>query len=328
MKTLTVSCGDINGIGPEIIFKSLNEIYKECNSEIILIIPENVFELTSKLVRPEFRFSRFSSSDKRSSGVKILFLEDAEIEIGEPTETSGATAFKSLDKAISLIESGRAEGLVTAPLSKEAFALAGVNYNGHTDLLAERSGTVDYMMTFLSNDFKTGLATVHVPIKEVDSLLTPSLLKSKLDVAVKTLRNDFLINSPEIAVLGLNPHAGENGNIGRKEVEVISPVIEEFKSEADCSISGPFVPDAFFATRKYLEFDFVLSMYHDQALIPFKMINFNSGVNFTAGLPYVRTSPDHGTAFDIAGKGAADESSFTEALIWAEKILANRNEKN
>ncbi len=328
MKTLTVSCGDINGIGPEIILKSLNKFSGRSDSEIILVIPENVFKLTSKLVSPEFPFSRFSSSDKRSSGVKVFFLKDAEINVGKPTETSGATAFKSLDIAISLIESGRAEGLVTAPLSKEAFALAGVNYNGHTDLLAERSGTKDYMMTFLSEEFKTGLATVHVPIVEVDALITRDLLISKLNVAVNSLRNDFSINSPKIAALGLNPHAGENGNIGKKEVEVILPAVNEFNADSGLSVAGPFVPDAFFATRKYLEFDFVLAMYHDQALIPFKMINFNSGVNFTAGLPYVRTSPDHGTAFDIAGKGAADESSFTEALIWAEKILANRNEKN
>ena len=169
------------------------------------------------------------------------------------------------------------------------------------------------MMTFISDTFKTGLATIHVPIKDVDRLITSKLINDKLTIAVNMLRDDFGINKPKIAVLGLNPHAVENGYIGTKEVEVIVPLINKFNSKSN-NIEGPFVPDAFFATNNYLNYDIVLGMYHDQVLIPFKMINFNTGVNYTAGLPYVRTSPDHGTAYDIAWKGIADEKSFLQSI--------------
>ncbi len=327
MKTLAITCGDINGIGPEIIIKSLNKIAHKTDSEIIVIIPKNIFDFTVKLIKPLFEFSSFIESGKKSPGIKMLFIEDFPLRLGMPTQESGAAAFQALDKSIRLVESGRADGIVTAPLSKEAFALSGVHYNGHTRLLADRSGTTDYMMTFLSEKFKTGLATVHVPINKVDELITKELLISKLNVALQTLQKDFSVTFPKIAVLGLNPHAGENGNIGKKEVEVITPAIEYINKTSGRKVYGPFVPDAFFATRSYNNFDFVLAMYHDQALIPFKMINFNSGVNFTAGLPYVRTSPDHGTAFDIAGKGIADEASFSESVYWAEKILRKRDER-
>ncbi len=324
MKSLALTCGDINGIGPEIIIKSLNRIYSSLEDELIVIIPESIFNKAVELVKHNFPFTTFDKKLKSSKGIKLLFINEYLTDIGKPTQQSGLAAYESLDTAIKLVESGRVEGIVTAPLSKEAFAFAGIKYNGHTKLLAERSKTKSYMMTFISETFKTGLATIHVPIKDVDRLITEELLSDKLTIAANMLKKDFGIDKPKIGVLGLNPHAGENGNIGTKEVDVILPVIKKFNSNL-INVEGPFVPDAFFATKNYLNYDFVLGMYHDQALIPFKMINFNTGVNFTAGLPFVRTSPDHGTAYDIAWKGVADEMSFIQSISWAVKILKMRN---
>ncbi len=328
MNSLAISCGDVNGIGPEIIIKTLSLLQNKIQDEIILIIPENILDEISALIKPQFTYQLFDETSKRSNGIKVLFTENVQLKRGYPTVDSGLAAYNSLDKALQLIESQRASAIVTAPVSKEAFAFAGVKYKGHTDLLAERAGVKDYMMTFISPNFKTGLVTVHIPISEVDKLISYDLLKSKLKVAVNFLENDFSIKHPKIALLGLNPHAGENGNIGNKEHEIILPVMQELNNIYGELFEGPFVPDAFFATKSYLDFDFVVGMYHDQVLIPFKMINFTNGVNFTAGLPYVRTSPDHGTAFDIAWKGVADESSFNEALELAFKILNLRNEKS
>jgi 4-hydroxythreonine-4-phosphate dehydrogenase len=324
MKSLALTCGDINGIGPEIIIKSLNRIHTELEDELIVIIPESIFKKGTELVKSDFDYSIFDITGEVSKGIKIFPINEYLFNIGKPTRESGLAAYEALDTAIKLVESGRADGIVTAPLSKEAFALAGVKYNGHTKLLADRSNTKNYMMTFISDTFKTGLATIHVPIKDVDRLITLDLIRDKLNVAINMLKNDFGIRKPNIAVLGLNPHAGENGNIGRKEIDVIEPAIKEMNSKS-ANVEGTFVPDAFFATKNYLNFDFVLGMYHDQALIPFKMINFNSGVNFTAGLPLVRTSPDHGTAYDIAWKGVADEMSFLQSISWAVKILKKRD---
>ena len=324
MKSLALTCGDINGIGPEIIIKSLTRIHSDLEDELIIIIPESIFNKAIELVNADFAYSIFKPNMQPSKGIKLFLINEYSFNIGKATRESGMAAYDALDTAIKLVESGRAEGIVTAPLSKEAFALAGVKYNGHTKLLADRSKITNYMMTFISDTFKTGLATIHVPIKDVDRLITSKLINDKLTIAVNMLRDDFGINKPKIAVLGLNPHAGENGYIGTKEVEVIVPLINKFNSKSN-NIEGPFVPDAFFATNNYLNYDFVLGMYHDQVLIPFKMINFNTGVNYTAGLPYVRTSPDHGTAYDIAWKGVADEKSFLQSIGWAVKILKKRD---
>ncbi len=187
---------------------------------------------------------------------------------------------------------------------------------------AKPGNYIDYVMMFLSKKMNAALITIHNPVKNISSMLKKEILKKKLEVIINSLKNDLNIKVPSIAVLGLNPHAGENGLIGNEEIEIISPVIKTFQNSIE--IQGPFVPDAFFANHSYKNFNIVVGMYHDQVLIPFKMINFSSGVNFTAGLPIVRTSPDHGTAFDIAGKNLADEFSILEAYHYAEKIVKNR----
>ena len=212
--------------------------------------------------------------------------------------------------------------MLTAPISKTALSIAGINYPGHTEMLADWCNVDDCAMVFLSDKMKSALVTIHSSIKNITKEITITKLTSSFEIIIRTLQNDFLINEPKIAVLGLNPHAGENGLIGREEKEIIIPSINSSKYKK--YLFGPFSPDAFFAKHNYKDFDLVLGMYHDQVLIPFKMLNSGKGVNFTAGLPIVRTSPDHGVAFDIAGKFVADESSMLEAFYFAEKIVNNR----
>ncbi|MCH8170074.1 MAG: 4-hydroxythreonine-4-phosphate dehydrogenase PdxA [Bacteroidetes bacterium] len=212
--------------------------------------------------------------------------------------------------------------MLTAPISKTALSIAGINYPGHTEMLADWCNVDDCAMVFLSDKMKSALVTIHSSIKNITKEITITKLTSSFEIIIRTLQNDFLINEPKIAVLGLNPHAGENGIIGNEEKEIIIPSINSSKYKK--YLFGPFSPDAFFAKHNYKDFDLVLGMYHDQVLIPFKMLNSGKGVNFTAGLPIVRTSPDHGVAFDIAGKFVADESSMLEAFYFAEKIVNNR----
>lgn len=211
--------------------------------------------------------------------------------------------------------------MVTAPISKSAIKIAGINFPGHTEMLAEWCETNDFVMTFLSKKMNGALATIHEPLKKITKLITKENLEIKINIILKMLINDFKISVPKVAVLGLNPHAGERGIIGNEEQIIIEPLIKKYSK----NLFGPFSSDAFFANHLYKKYDLVFGMYHDQLLIPFKMMNFDSGVNFTAGLPIVRTSPDHGTAFDIAYKGIADPSSFIEAFYYAKKISSLKN---
>ena len=222
-----------------------------------------------------------------------------------------------------MIKDGYSDAVITAPISKTAIKIAGKNFPGHTEMLAGWCNVKNFVMMFLSGKMNAAIATIHEPVKKVPGLITKELLSNKIEVIYNSLKNDLRINSPLIAVLGLNPHAGENGLIGDEEEKIIKPFVLNYKFSE--YLRGPFSPDAFFANRLYKNFDLVFGMYHDQVLSPFKLINFGSGVNFTAGLPIVRTSPDHGTAFDIAGKGIADESSIISAFIYAKRIVKNRN---
>jgi len=221
---------------------------------------------------------------------------------------------------------GQADAVVTAPISKEALGMAGIEFPGHTEMYAEWAGVKDFVMMFLSGKMKCALITIHEPLRKVPKLITPERILRTLRVVLSALKRDFNIKEPSVAILGLNPHAGENGRIGIEETDIIIPALKN--SGFQEFISGPFVPDAFFANKLYKKYDMVIGMYHDQVLIPFKLLNFSSGVNFTAGLPFVRTSPDHGTAFDIAGKNAADEGSLLEAFYAARKIIQNRKRQN
>ncbi len=320
MIKLALTCGDINGIGPEIILKSIPYFLSKKDIHFTVIIPKNVVDFQKRILSPVI-FAQIEKSEQ----VEFNFIDDTKIEIGKPTSESGNTSYNAILIAHKMAISKKVDGIVTSPISKEAFHLANINYKGHTDLLVELTSAKNHMMVFLSDNLKTGLATIHVPIKEVSSSIDFDLIKNKLLLAKQFLNHNLALENGKIAVLGLNPHSGENGILGNEEIDKIIPAIKSFGKNSN--IFGPFVPDAFFGTKNYQNYDFILGMYHDQVLIPFKLLNFNNGVNFTAGLPYIRTSPDHGTAFDIAGKNISDESSLVESIKWAIKLIEKRNGK-
>lgn len=325
MRRIVFTCGDINGIGPEVAIKALNKISsKNKSTQFILIIPENVFTSVIKLVKPKFSFDIVEdvNENKTHSKVQILITESSKQKIGYPTESSGKAAFFTLRKSFVLLKNQSADAVVTAPVSKTALKMAGVKYPGQTEMYADWCGVKNFVMTFLSESLKVALYSIHIPLKDVAKSLNTKVLENKLETLINMLRFDLGINNPVIALLGLNPHAGENGIIGIEEKELLEPLMRKKKFKG--ILSGPFSPDAFFANRKFRNYDIVFGFYHDQVLIPFKYINAGRGVNYSAGLPIIRTSPDHGTAFDIAGKGIADESSMIEAFRYADIIFKNR----
>jgi len=329
MKRIVFTCGDINGIGPEIALKALNKITsKNKATQLILIIPENVFIKASHLIRPHFSFQTvkdllFNNID--SSQVIILTTNSFKQNIGKPTASSGEAAYLALKISFDLLNKNLADAVVTAPVSKTALKLAGVKYPGQTEMYADWCGIKNFVMTFLSKKLRVALYSIHIPLKEVSKSIILKALSAKLDTVISMLKIDLGINNPKIAVLGLNPHAGEGGIIGKEEKELIEPIIKLKKFRG--VVEGPFSSDAFFANRRFENYDLVFGLYHDQVLIPFKYINSGKGVNYSAGLPIIRTSPDHGTAYDIAGKGIADESSMIEAYKYAELILKNRKKR-
>lgn len=326
MSRIVFTCGDLNGIGPEIAIKAINKISsKSKKPQLILIIPENVFINIKKIIRPTFKYDatdEIKSTISNKEPVTILTIESFAQKIGKPTISSGEAAYLALKTSFKLLKNNLADAAVTAPVSKTALNLAGIRYPGQTEMFADWCGKKNFVMTFLSKLLRVGLYSIHIPLKEVSKSLNSNKFQEKLNIVISTLRNDLGIHNPRIAVLGLNPHAGENGIIGSEEKEILEGVINSKKYNE--LVKGPFPPDAFFANRRYEEYDLVFGLYHDQVLIPFKYINYGKGVNYTAGLPIIRTSPDHGTAYDIAGKGIADESSMIEAFRYAELILKNR----
>ncbi|MDB5011412.1 MAG: 4-hydroxythreonine-4-phosphate dehydrogenase PdxA, partial [Mucilaginibacter sp.] len=251
--------------------------------------------------------------------------EDVKIEPGVLNKEIGKYSFLSLERATNDLLNGHIAALVTAPIHKDNIQSEQFNFPGHTEYLQARDGAAESLMFLVSDTLRVGVVTGHIPIAKVAESITADKIVSKLKLMNASLRDDFWIRKPKIAVLGLNPHASDNGLIGNEEQNVIIPAIEEARA-ADILAFGPYAADSFFANGTYLQFDAVLAMYHDQGLIPFKQIAFESGVNFTAGLKFVRTSPDHGTAFDIAGKNLASEISFREALFTAIHIVKHRLE--
>jgi len=321
MRKFVFTCGDINGIGPEIVVKTLNRICDQKNTSFIFVVPSNVFSEIIKIVKPVFKYEILKEYvDNLTVPVQVIDIGNAAITPGKATKVSGRISFDSLKYAFDLTHTKKADALITAPISKTAFNLANINFPGHTELLAEWSGSKNFLMMFLSKKMKAALLTIHKPIRKVPQLISEERLIKSLQLINSTLKRDFDIPKPKIAVLGLNPHAGEEGLIGNEEETIIKPAIKKVKY-----VSGPFSPDAFFGSKKYSEFDMILGMYHDQVLIPFKMKNFSSGVNFTAGLDIVRTSPDHGVAYDIAWKNIANETSLYYAYKYARMISFNKS---
>ncbi len=325
MDKLVFTCGDVNGIGPEIVLKALNKISnRNKNSKYYLFIPENVFDKIIRIIKPNFKFKLFNADgfDYSDSMITIILQQSVRLNIGKPTSESGKASYDSLRAAFNLLKRGIADAVVTAPVSKTAFNLAGSNFPGQTELFAHWCKSKNYIMTFLSRELNVALYSIHVPLKKVSGLIKEDVLLNKLGLLHRVLKDDMGVSKPKIAILGLNPHAGESGIIGREEIDTIVPALNKIKGKIN--IAGPFSADAFFAKRRYKEFDLTFGSYHDQVLIPFKYINAGKGVNFTAGLPIIRTSPDHGVAYDIAWKGIADESSFIQAVKYASLIHRNR----
>lgn len=325
--TFIFTCGDTNGIGPEIALRSINELYSKSKCKFILPIPPNVFQKYADLIDIKFPYKfikRLGEIDQSYNGVTLVDIGDVKIDVGKPTRFSGRASYRSIIEAHKIIKLNLSSGMITAPISKIAWQKAGINYPGHTELLGELSNSKNYAMMFLSKSFKGMLATIHDPINKVPRLINKTKIRQLITLLHHTLIKDLNILDPKIAVLGLNPHAGECGKIGNEEIKILQPSIID-SVERGFNVYGPCVPDAFFANKLYLKYDAILSMYHDQLLIPFKMLHFNKGVNYTAGLSFVRTSPDHGTAYDIAGKLKADITSTIESFKWSRRIVKNRD---
>lgn len=258
--------------------------------------------------------------------INVINCWDEQIEIspGRPSPETGKAALNAIRRACDDLKSGAIDALVTGPIDKRTVSSDDFPFAGHTEFITQYFGAGDSLMLMVSETLRVGLVTVHVPVSEVAPLITRERLQAKLVLLEQSLIRDFGVAKPKIAVLGLNPHAGDNGLIGKEEEEVIRPVVIELKNKGRL-VQGPFPADGFFGSGSARKFDGVLAMYHDQGLIPFKVISFDTGVNFTAGLPIIRTSPDHGTAYSIAGKNQADETSLRQAIFLAVDVLARRN---
>lgn len=327
---ITISSGDFNGIGPEVVIKTLSEQTFANITPIILSSKSVIDRYNKMLTRPIAYHHTDSINDIAESEINLLeSYEDVDpsIKPGAFTKQSGKCAMLAVEKGLTLCKNDQADALVTAPISKEAVNLAGYNIPGHTEFLAEHTNTNDFMMMLVHEDLRVGLASIHIPLKEVPARLSKEVVGEYIETMHRSLRRNFNISKPKIAVLGLNPHAGDGGVIGTEEIDFIAPALETARAEG-MDISGPHPADGFFGNRKYNNYDAVLAMYHDQGLIPFKTISFGSGVNFTAGLPIIRTSPDHGTAFDIAGENRANPSSFDQAFSLAVELAQNRKKES
>lgn len=311
---LALTLGDPNGIGPEVVLKTLADERLRDVAEFVVVGSETVLR----------RHAEQLGLDIPDAEVwEIAADESPEIAWGETTALAGRLAMRAVERATDACLAGEADGLVTAPISKEAISRAGYEFPGHTEFLAERTNAAGYTMMLVSGGLRVGLVTTHVPVCAVADRITPEAILDKLRIMSASLRDDFGIAAPTIAVLGLNPHAGDGGVIGREELDVIGPALEYARAEG-LGVAGPFPADGFFGQRGYERHDAVLAMYHDQGLAPFKALAMGGGVNFTAGLPIVRTSPDHGTGFDIAGQGKASAASFREAVVLAAEITRRR----
>ncbi len=326
---IAISIGDVNGIGPEVVLKTLTDLNLTGITPVILSSGE-VVSFYSDLLNVPVPFHSVKNHHEIKDGV-INVVEsyngkECSINPGELSRKGGKCAMLAVEKGIKLCLKGAADALVTAPISKEAVNLAGYNIPGHTEFLADKTGCRDYMMMLVNDGLRVGLATIHVPLSKVVSHLSEASVLRYIRIMHKSLTEDFGIEEPEIAVLGLNPHAGDGGVIGNEEITMIAPALQKARFN-DINVSGPFPADGFFGNRQYENYDGILAMYHDQGLVPFKTLSFGKGVNVTAGLPIIRTSPDHGTAFDIAGKNKADPSSFRQALNLAAKLAGIRKQQ-
>lgn len=321
-----ISIGDLNGIGTELIIKTFSDhrLLEICTP--IIFASNKVINFYRKSI-PDLNFNYqnikdFTRINHKQINIFNCWDEELNITPGQLTELGGKYAIKSLATAVQALKENKIQGLVTAPIHKKNIQSADFNFTGHTPYLRQFFGVQDVVMLMVAGNFRVALLSEHVPLAEAAKFVTRENIISKLNILHTSLIRDFGIDKPKIAVLGLNPHAGDEGLIGKEEEEIIKPAVKEAKKTM--LVVGPYSADAFFARRHFEKFDAVLAMYHDQGLIPFKSLAMGEGVNYTAGLPVVRTSPDHGTAFDIAGKNRADHGSFLTAIYECIDIINQR----
>jgi 4-hydroxythreonine-4-phosphate dehydrogenase len=311
--------GDPNGIGPEVILKYLADLDPQVLGSFLIVGSRRVFDQHAAMLG--------TNAETLLSRGRVAFKEqpdfDGDVDFGVIDASAGRAAMRAVEHAVDLCISGAAAAMVTAPISKEAVNLAGYRIPGHTEFIADRCG-VTPLMIMVSGALRVALLTGHVPVSSVSTSITERLITTRAVAFLESLRSDFGIPKPRLAVLGLNPHAGEGGVLGTEERDIFEPVIRLLHADG-AEISGPYAADGLFGSGEYLNFDGILAAYHDQGLAPFKTLSFGKGVNFTAGLPIVRTSPDHGTAFAIAGKGQAKGTSFAAAVELARAVVDARN---
>lgn len=324
-----ISQGDINGIGWEIIFKCFSEpAMLELCTPVIFGSNKTLSYHRKALEIEEFNFNLLRDLDQiafKRINLVNTYDDEAAIEFGKVTATGGKFALVALEKACDALLQNKIDVLVTAPVNKHAVQLSEAGFKGHTEYLQQKFSAQESVMILCNDNLRVALVSGHVPLSEVAKQITTEKILAKIKILNKSLISDFGIRKPKIAVLGLNPHAGDNGTLGNEEKDIIIPAINKAKEEG-MFVQGPYSADGFFGSGNYLNFDAILAMYHDQGLVPFKTISFNNGVNFTAGLPFVRTSPDHGTAYEIVGKNIASPDSFRKAIYTAIDIFNSRKE--
>jgi len=329
-QVIGITLGDINGVGPEVVIKALsdNRILNQL-TPVIFGSAATISYYCKHLKIDDFSVHQLGDGlepNPKKVNIVDCWQDDGEIRPGEATKESGSKALLALERACDFLEKGQIDGIVTAPINKATIQSENFNFPGQTEYFGAKFDS-DPLMFMISENLRIAVASGHVQLKDVSQHITPELMVNSIEMITKSLKIDFSITKPKIAVLGLNPHSGEDGLLGKEEKEIIEPVIKRFKEEG-ALVFGPFSADGFFGSGAPKKYDAVLAMYHDQGLIPFKSLSFGLGINFTANLKVVRTSPDHGTGYDIAGKGIASETSLRSAIYLAVDILNNRNENN
>lgn len=323
-----ITLGDLNGIGPEVIIKAL------ADHRLLNLMTPIVYGSTKVLsfYRKMMNLEEFNYSQVKTKGqffpkaINVVNCWDEVIEInpGQPSRQTARAALLCLKKAVEEVREGLIDGFVTGPIDKNTIHGEEFPFQGHTEYLTQEFNAGESLMLMVGHDLRVGLVTEHIPVKDISSFITRERVELKIRLMELTLKKDFLISKPKIAVLGLNPHAGDEGLLGKEEIDVIRPVIQDLKTKGKL-IFGPYPADGFFASGQHSKYDGIVAMYHDQGLVAFKTLSFESGINYTAGLPYVRTSPDHGTAYNLAGKNLANEGSMREAMYVACDIIKNRS---
>lgn len=324
---LGISIGDFNGIGCEVALKTfLDTRMMEFCTPVIFASNKTISQQKADLGL-QISFNGIRDASQAMEGkinVVNVWKEAPAIEFGQATEEGGKYAIRSLKAAVKALKDNKVDVLVTAPINKNNIQSEDFKFPGHTDYLAQELEG-ESLMFMVADKLRIGLLTDHIAVKEVAQAITPKLIRDKIETMVKSLQMDFKIRRPKIALLGINPHSGDNGTIGEEDDKILKPTVQELFNNGILAY-GPYAADSFFGSNSHQNFDAILAAYHDQGLIPFKTLSFGKGVNYTAGLEKVRTSPDHGTAYEIAGKGIADEGSFKEAVFAAIQVFKNREE--